>query len=218
MNDSLLNLLPSNFLEKDTLSRVLTDSSNADTSGKFRQYRWRDAQVVYNTVNSEKNYLQINKGSKDGIRDNMGVFNSDGSLVGKVINSSSNYSVAMSLLHVENSVNVLVKKTRSSGTIKWDAKNPRFLTLTGIPKSDSLVKGDTIVTGHFSLSYPPGYIVGTVEQITKDPSSNFYILTVRTAANFSDLQQVMIAENMEYSKQSQLLEQTRKKVEQGQNQ
>jgi rod shape-determining protein MreC len=184
----------------------------------YRQYIWREAQVVYNSVSSEKNYLQINRGSNGGIRDNMGVFNSDGSLVGKVINVSSNYSVVMSLLNVENSVSVLVKKTQSSGTISWNARDPRFLTLSGIPKSDSLARGDTIVTGRFSLSYPPGYMVGTVEEITKEASSNFYILKIKTAANFSDLQQVMVVENLEYNEQDQLLEQARKKVNQGQNQ
>ena len=143
----------------------------------------------------------------------MGVFSSDGALVGKVVNVSPNYSVAMSLLHVQNNVNVIVKRTRSSGTISWDAKDPRFLTLAGIPKSDSLVKGDTIVTGSFSLSYPAGYMVGTVEEIIKDNSTNFYVLKISTAANFSDLQQVMIVENLEYNEQALLLQQTKKKVD-----
>lgn len=213
MNDSLLNLHPSNFIANDSTVRLTIDTSNYDTLNKYRQYRWRNAQVVYNTVNDEKNYIQINKGSNQGIKDDMGIFSSDGALVGKIINVSANYSVAMSLLHVNNSVNALVKKTRNSGRISWDAKDPRFLTLRGIPKSDSLVKGDTIVTGLFSLSYPPGYMLGTIEEIIKDNSTNFYVLKIRTAANFNDLQQVMIVENLNEQEQAKLLEETRKKVD-----
>ena len=142
----------------------------------------------------------------------MGVFSSDGSLVGKVINVSPNFSVVMSLLHVQNKVNVLVKKTKSSGTISWDAKDPRFLILKNIPVSDSIVKGDTIITGSYSLSIPPGKMVGTVAEINKDTATNFFILKIKTAANFADLQQVFIVENLQYDEQEKLLEDTKKKM------
>lgn len=213
MNDSLMNQLPSNFVKNDTSSVVTRDSIPYDTLGHYRHYVWREAQVVYSTVNAEKNYVQINRGSNQGIKDNMGVFSSGGGLIGQVVNVSPNYSQVMSLLHVQNKVNVLVKKTQNSGTLFWDAKDPRFLTLINIPKSDSLAKGDTIVTGNYSLSFPPGHFVGTVEEIVKDNSTNFYVLKIRTGANFSNLQQVMVVENLQYADQEQLLQETKKKVD-----
>ena len=212
LNDSLLNLMSSNFLPKDTSSHLVTDSIPYDTLGHYRRYLMREAEVVYSTVDAEKNYIQINKGAKDGIRDDMGVFNSDGSLVGKVINVSPNYSIVMSLLHVQNKVSVLVKKTKSPGTILWDGKDPRFLTLNNIPVSDSVVKGDTIITGGYSLSIPPDKMVGTVAEINKDPATNFFILKIKTAANFAYLQQVFIVENLQYDEQAKLLEETKKKM------
>jgi rod shape-determining protein MreC len=213
MNDSLVNLLTVNFIKKDTSSRLVTDSIPYDTLGHYRRYRWREAQVTYSTVSGEKNYIQINKGAIDGIADDMGVFSSDGNLVGKVINVSPNFSQVMSLLHIRNSTSVMVKKTRSSGTISWNAKDPRFLTLNDIPKSDSIVKGDTIITGSYILSVPPGMMVGTVDEVIPDNSTNFYVLKIRTAANFADLQQVFVVENLHYNEQAKLLEETRKKVD-----
>ena len=213
MNDSLINLLSSNFVKIDTASTLVRDSIPYDTAGHYRHYVWREAQVVYNTVSAEKNYVQINRGSNQGIKDNMGVFSSDGGLVGQVVNVSPNYSQVMSLLHVQNKVNVLVKKTQNSGTLFWDGKDARFLTLMNIPKSDSLVKGDTIVTGNYSLSFPPGHLVGTVAEIVKDNSTNFYVLKIKSAANFSNLQQVMVVENLQYPDQEQLLQETKKKVD-----
>lgn len=213
MNDSLINLLSSNFVRSDTTTQVLKDSIPFDTLGHYRQYAWRPAQVLYNTVNAEKNYLQINRGANQGIKDNMGVFSSDGGLVGLVVNVSANFSQVMSLLHVQNKVNVLVKKTNSSGTLSWDARDPRFLNLSNIPKSDSLVKGDTIVTGNYSLSFPPGHLVGTVAEIVPDPSTNFYVLKIRAAANFQNLQNVMVVENMHFEDQDKLLKETKKAIE-----
>ena len=213
MNDSLMNLLSSNFVRHDTGVVVKKDSLPFDTLGNFRHYAWREAQVVYNTVHFEKNYLQINRGANQGISDNMGVFSSDGGLVGQVVNVSPNFSQVMSLLHIQNKVNVLVKKSKSSGTLFWDGKDPRFLSLSNIPKSDSLVIGDSIMTGNYSLSFPPGHLVGFVGEIIPDPSTNFYVLKIKPAANFQDLQQVMVVENLQYSDQEKLLQETKKKIE-----
>ncbi len=213
MNDSLINLLSSNYIMADSSSRITTDSVPFDTLGHYRRYIWRDAQVTYNTVNAEKNYIQINRGSNQGIRDNMGVFSSDGGLVGQIVNVAPDYSVVMSLLHVQNRANVQVKKTKNAGTLSWDAKDPRYLTLINIPKSDSLVKGDTILTGNYSLSFPPGQIVGTIAEIIPDPSTNFYVLKIKAAANFSDLQQVSVVENLQYENQDKLLKETKKQID-----
>jgi rod shape-determining protein MreC len=213
MNDSLINLLSSNFVSNDTTLTFTRDSIPFDTLGNYRHYAWRDAQVTYTTVNADKNYVQINRGANQGIKDNMGVFSSDGGLVGQVVNVSPNFSQVMSLLHVQNKVNVLVQKTKSSGTLSWDTKDPRFLTLSNIPKSDSLVKGDTILTGNYSLSFPPGYMVGTIAEIIPDPSTNFYVLKIRTAADFQNLQQVMIVENIQEAEQRQLIVDTKKKID-----
>lgn len=213
MNDSLMNLLSFNFSKLDTSVQFTKDSVAYDTLGNFRHYAWRDAQVMYTTVNSDKNYVQINLGANQGIKDNMGVFSSDGGLVGQVVNVSPNFSQVMSLLHVQNKVNVLVKKTKSSGTLSWDGKDPRFLSLSSIPKSDSLVKGDTILTGNYSLSFPPGHMVGTIAEIIPDPSTNFYVLKIKTAANFQNLQQVMLVENIQEAEQRQLNIETKKIIE-----
>ena len=196
----------------DTSSTIVQDSIPYDTLGNYRRYIWRDAKVVYNTVNSQKNYIQINRGANQGIKDNMAVINSDGSAVGVVVNVSPNFSQVMSLLHVQSRRSVVLKKTGNMGTIQWDGKNPLYITLINIPKSDSVVKGDTVVTS-VNSSFPPGFIVGTVDEIVTDKSTNFYVLRLRTAANFFNLQQVHVIENLTYDEQTRLLEETRKKVD-----
>jgi len=84
MNDSLLNLLSSNFDKLDSNRILVTDTVSYDTSGKRRRYYWREAKVVANSTIHDKNYIQINRGANQGIRDNMAVVNSDGCPVGVV--------------------------------------------------------------------------------------------------------------------------------------
>ena len=213
MNDSLLNLLSENFVPVDSGATVVTDTLRFDTSGKARQYLWRSAQVLYTTVNSDKNYLQINRGASSGIKEDMGVFNSNGGLVGKVVNVGSNFSQVMTLLHVINKISVQMKKTGSPGMLSWDGATPTELTLNGIPKTDSVKRGDTVLTGNYSRSYPPGKMVGTVNRILKDEATNFLILKIKPTANFGSLQQVFVVENLNMAELNALDEATRREID-----
>lgn len=217
MNDSLINLLHSNFQFPDTANRVVTDSIRlTDSTRGIRRYIWRDAKVVYNTINSDKNYLQINRGAKYGIKDNMAVLNSDGAAVGVIVNVSPNFSEVMSLLHVQNSVSASLKRTGDAGRVEWDGKDPRFVLMRGIAKSVDVKKGDTVLTSRYSYNFPPDKIIGTIEQISSDPATGFYLLKVRTAVNFSNIQQVFVVENLQREEQLQLEKDTEKKIEQQQ--
>jgi len=213
VNDSLINLMRNNFLNPDTATRSVQDTIPYDTLGNRRRYLWRDAEVVSNSINMERNYIQINRGSNQGIRDNMGVLNADLSLVGIVVNTSDNFSQVMSLLHVKNNVNAIMKRSGSAGTISWDGKNPLYLTMTGISKSDSIAKGDSVLTGTYSLSFPPLKLIGTVASIVKDNSSSFYTLRIKPAANFQNLQHVFVVENLQGDEQQNLDKETRKKID-----
>jgi rod shape-determining protein MreC len=117
LNDSLLNLIRGNFPKPDTTVRLVKDSIPYDTLGNYRRYFFRDATVIYNTVNSRKNYIQLNRGSNQGIKDNMAVISSDGSAVGIVVYVSANFCQVMSLLHVQNTVSASLKKSGEFGTV-----------------------------------------------------------------------------------------------------
>jgi rod shape-determining protein MreC len=210
LNDSLLNLLKTNYVFIDTNSRVITDSMRYDTTVPVRKYVYRDAKVVYNSTRFDKNFIQIDRGSNQGIKDNMIVFGADDCFVGRVMNVSPNFSSVMSLLHTDMRLNGSLKRSGDFGTVSWDAKDPRYVTLTGIPKGVEVNKGDTILTSTYTFDVPPGRMIGTVEEIVKDNSSNFYILKIKTAANFYKLQYVHVVENLFRDEQAKLDEDTRK--------
>jgi rod shape-determining protein MreC len=213
LNDSLLNLLSRNFNHRDTSMQLIQDSVPYDTLGNYRRYVLRPATVVYNTVNSQKNYIQLNRGASNGIKDNMAVVNSDGSIIGVIVNVSANFSQAMSLLHVQQSVSASLKKTGDFGTIEWDGKDPRFLMLKRIPKTVDVKTGDTVLTSPVSFNFPPGYMVGTIADVKLDNTTGMYLLKVKPAANFFNLQQVHVIENVERNEQVELFDETKKKIE-----
>ncbi len=119
----------------------------------------------------------------------------------------------MSLLNVMNKLSVQMKRTGSSGMLSWDGKSTQELILNNIPKTDSVRKGDTIITGNYSLSFPPGKMVGTVTKVLKDKASNFLILIIKPTANLTSMQQVLIVENLSINDQKLLEKQTQEMVD-----
>ena len=214
MNDSLINLLRDNYFQPDTSQQVVVDTIKIDTIGSIRRYFWREAKVVYNTVNAEKNYMQINRGALYGIKNNMAVLSSDGKVVGQVVNVSTNFSSVMSLLHVQSMVSAALKSTGEGGRLRWDGKDPRFVQLEGISKSIKVKLGDTVLTSKFSYNFPPDKMIGTVAQIESDPATGFYNLKVRTAVNFNSIQQVFVVENLQREEQLLLQKDTERKIDQ----
>jgi rod shape-determining protein MreC len=214
MNDSLMNLLKSNYNIPDTGSTLRLDSTRVDSLVQYRRYVYRDAKVVYNSVNFENNYLQLNRGSNQGIKDNMAVISSDGAIIGIIINTSPNFSQVLSLLHTKSRVPAALKKTGTTGTIKWDTDDPRFVTLEGISKDIEVKRGDTVLTSRYSYNYPPNFMVGRVAKVSVDKASGFYSIKVQTTVNFASVQQVFVIENLQRDEQTKLEKETEKKMDQ----
>lgn len=215
MNDSLMNLLRSNYAAPDTSSKQVIDSLQVNDSTKqVQRYLWREAKVVYNSVNFDQNYIQLNRGSNQGVRDNMAVLSSDGAIIGVVVNVSPNFSQVMTVLHTKSRVPATIKHFNVNGTIEWDTKDPRFVLLKGISRDVQVKKGDSVLTSPYSYNFPPGYLVGRVASIDTDKASGFYILKVQTAANFNSVQQAFVVENIQREEQIKLDEESKRKIEQ----
>src|SRR4051812_26879242 len=195
-NARLRNLMGINFQNPDSNKTTYIDSLIRDTLGRQRKYLWLPAKVVNNTVSQQMNYLTLHRGANQGVKKDMAVIGPQG-VVGTVIDVSENFSRVMSLLHRNSKVSSMLKKGNISGSVEWDGKDPNYLTLRNIPKSTPVAKGDTVVTSTYSANFPSNIMVGTVHEIVKDPSSNFYIISIKTATNFYSLEYVYLIENVQ---------------------
>jgi len=202
-NTRLKNMMGINFEGPDSTRIAVLDSLIRDTLGRQRKYLWLPAKVVSNTISQQYNYITLHRGTEQGIKKDMAVICSQG-VVGTVIDVSENYSRVMSLLHRNSKVSSMLKKSRVAGTVEWDGKDPHYLTLKNIPKSTPVAKGDSVVTSNYSANFPSDIIVGTVVEVLKDPSSNFYIIRLRAATNFYSLEYVNLVENVQWAEQRRL--------------
>lgn len=202
-NQQLRSLLSENFEAADSSRRIMPDSIlikldslKKDSAFKPLKYEILEATVVGNSVSQQKNYIQLHRGALQGVRNNMGVISPSG-IVGKVIEVSDNFSVVMSLLNRDTRVSAMLKKSGEVGFISWEGNDPQLLTLANIPKSATVVKGDTIITSGFTGLYPRGMMIGTVTKVEQDKSSNTFLLSIKPATNFFTLQYVYILNNLQ---------------------
>jgi rod shape-determining protein MreC len=202
-NARLRNLMNTSFENPDTTKQKVIDSLVRDTSGKVRKFIWLPAKVVSNSIASQTNYITLHRGEKQGVKKDMAVIGPTG-VVGLVVAVSENYCRVMSLLNVNSKVSSTIPKIKLTGSVEWDGKDPQFLTLTRIPKSAKVAKGDTVVTSNFSANFPSDMLVGFVQSISAQPSSNFYTIKVKAATNFFSLQYVNLVDNVQWEEQRRL--------------
>lgn len=203
-NAQLLNKLKGDFSAPDSSVQVITDTIRIDSLEQYRKFLFLPAKVIGNSVDAQNNYLTLHRGYNQGVTVNMAVVGPEG-IIGKVINVSPNMSVVMSLLHRKNSVVALLKKGSGFGEVIWDGKDPRFVTLTKIPRTITINKGDTVVTSPYSDIFPAGQVVGVVEEVAEEKSTSVYSLKVRTATNFYSIQHAYIVKNLQKSEMDSLL-------------
>jgi rod shape-determining protein MreC len=203
-NARLMNMLKVDFNAPDSSLQLITDTIRVDSIEQYRKFLFLPAKVIGNSVDAQNNYLTLHRGSNQGVDVNMAVVGPEG-IIGKVINVSPNMSVVMSLLHRKNSVVALLKKGSGFGEVIWDGKDPRFVTLTKIPRTIKINKGDTVVTSPYSDIFPAGQVVGFVEEVKEEKSTSVYSLKVRTATNFYSVQHAYIVKNLQKSEMDSLL-------------
>jgi rod shape-determining protein MreC len=159
------NLLEENLILKNQLEKVNKPTS-LDSLTNIN-FSYKNAKVISNNLSSFKNRLVINKGIKDGLKNEMGVINSDG-IIGIINSTSKNYSSIMSILNIETKINAKIKKTSHFGTLEWDGLSTKYLKLNDIPETANIKIGDSIVTGGMSLIFPEGIKIGVISKISSN--------------------------------------------------
>lgn len=159
-------------------------------------YRYTIAHVVANSTNKVENFLTLDKGYEDGIRQDQGVADHNG-VVGIVSKVSAHYALVISLLNPNLRLSASLKNEESYGSLWWDGNDPRYALLEDLPRTVQFEKGDTVVTTSYSSSFPAGVPVGMVEESFETDNNNFLTLRIRLFADFRSIQDVHVIDNLD---------------------
>ncbi len=146
------------------------------------------ASIINKSIVKRRNTITLDVGTDDGIELNMTVITDDG-LVGKIVATSKNYSIAQILYNNDLKITVKGQRSRIDGIMTYDGVE--HLLVNEVPKSADIKVGDLIVTSEYSNTFPAGIPVGTV--IEEGNLDNlFKRIVISPSVDFSILEEVFV--------------------------
>ena len=193
-NDELA--LENSYLRKELLNwqqaAMAEDSTfRPDTAGNG--FRYTPSTIIKASTNTQHNYLIIDKGSEDGIKENSGIITSKG-VVGIVDAVSKHYSYAISFLNTDLNISARLGKEGAVGPLAWDGKSTDGAILKEIPLQYKFAPGDTVYTSGYSTIFPPDIPIGVTgkSKIINGATNEIHVTLFQ---NQSALRYVTVIEN-----------------------
>ncbi|MBS4191462.1 rod shape-determining protein MreC [Bacillus sp. FJAT-49705] len=153
------------------------------------------ATVVGRNPDRWNELLTINKGTKDGIEQDMPVLTANG-LIGKVKSTSQLTSTVQLLSSMDptNRISAEIQADGESyfGLIEGYDKDKGLLLLKGIPYDAKIKKGQNVVSSGMGGVFPKNLPIGKVVDVTPAEYGLTQTAFVKPGANFYDIEHVMV--------------------------
>ena len=195
------------------LERALLDARSdttlyhsLDSVPSTHSYSLYKARIIKNSLNRLDNYLTLDKGSADSIRPEMGVVDANG-VVGIVYKTTPHYALVISLLNSKSSLSCKIQGSDYFGYLKWEGGDSQYAYLRDLPRHAEFSVGDTVVTSGYSAVFPPGLLVGYIDEMSDSHDGLSYLLKIRLATDFGRVSDVRVIANHNLPELKQLNEQ-----------
>jgi len=151
-------------------------------------YRVVTGRIIGKTLIQTRNNITLNIGENDSVKVGMPVITEKG-LVGKIVATSGNYSIAQILLNKDLKVSAKDQRSRVDGIISWDGQGK--VLMKNVSKSSDVLVGDVIITSEYSNVFPAGIPIGyattagTLDNLFKN-------IEVECFVNFETIEEVFV--------------------------
>jgi len=199
VNDSLMRE-NATLIENLILIEYASDNI-PDPDSIYNPYSLIPATICNSTINLRNNHITLCKGSREGIKRDMGVISSSKGIIGIVRNSSPNFAHVMTLLNSQIKISCGIKSRKGHGSLVWKDTDPLRMTLESVPKHEVIAVGDTVITSGFSTMFPRGILVGKIEKFQMVPGNNNYNITVKLFNDLTSVKYAYVVQNRYGSEQ-----------------
>ena len=168
-----------------------------------QQYEYISGQIINSSCSKRNNFFTLTIGRKQGVKRGMGVF-SDKGIVGVIHNVSQHYSVIKSVLTESINVDVIIESSGAFGLLKWDGRDPRRGSISGISNDMKIKKWSNIVTRGGSGIFPRGLMVGKIERLKTIEGKPLWDVTFIYSEDYRKIQNVYVIKNLLREEQEKL--------------
>lgn len=157
------------------------------------QYELANAFVVGHDPNGQENWIEIDKGSSDGIEVNMPVIIAEGVLIGRVQEVYFKTAKIILLTNSKSVINGIDVETEAKGVIKGEYGLGLIFDM--VLQSDFLNIGDSIITSGIGGDMPKGLFIGKVKEVHFSEDHLFQQAVVSVPIPSSKIKVVSIIKN-----------------------
>lgn len=150
------------------------------------------AEVIAGNPNPGMMTVTIDRGSADGVQENMAVIAPTG-IVGRVVGSPAAHAARVQLIIDRNAAaGAISERSRAGGMVvgRSDADGAP-LRMELVSNLADLKVGDLIVTSGVDGIYPKGFAIGRVESVERG-TGLYLTVTVRPTVDFRSLEEVLV--------------------------
>lgn len=150
--------------------------------------------VVSQDPNGTGNWLEINKGSLDGISKGDSVIVSKGILIGRVQELGPKTSKVVLLTNPESTINVVSLKNGTKGVAKGEYGLGIIFDM--ILQTDSIEVGDEVITSGIGGEIPRGLYVGMVQEVHSSDDHLFQQAVITSPVQTSKLDVLFVIKSV----------------------
>jgi rod shape-determining protein MreC len=183
-NDQLkmqVNELQSKAGEADRLALLL------DFRKSHEHVPMLGSRVIATSAGTASASVVIDRGSKDGIKKNMGVITPEG-VVGKVVEVYDDASEVLLLTDKDSGVGAMLGDSRIQSPVGGTGEP--LLAMKYVANDDTVKLGERVVTSGMDKIFPRDLPIGTITDIK--PGNPFKTIRVRPSANLARLEEVIV--------------------------
>ena len=190
--------------QKKELERELEEMKNMlDLNSALSESSYLNATVVNRNIGYWFNTITIDKGEKNGVKEDMAVITSEG-LIGK-ITKVTNYTSTVKLITSEDannktSIRIEVNGKYIYGLLTGYNRDTNTFTVEGISDNSEIPSGSFVTTTGMGNVFPSGILVGKVKNISKDHFDLARTIEIESAVDFNNISYVTVLKRKDYEK------------------
>ena len=170
------------------LSKENVELREAMGIGLQKEYNLSFAAIIGKDTSQE--FIVVDKGSNNGIAENMTVITSQEILIGRVAEVYENFSRVQLISNTKSSFDAKVQDKDITGLLKGEGSQRVLLDL--VPTDKEISEGDIVVTSELGGIFPAGILIGKVASIRKSDTKPFQQAYLNTFFKLKELDKVFI--------------------------
>jgi rod shape-determining protein MreC len=153
------------------------------------QLKTTAARVIGRDTSNWWKSIQIDRGSNDGLTNDLAVLNADG-LIGKVVSVTKGEARVLLLTDPNCKASALLQDAREAGVVSGDGSH---LQMTYVNRAAKIKQGEAVITSGLGGIFPKEILIGTVVSAQLNPQTGMYQdVEIKPAVDFRRLEEVVV--------------------------